>query len=191
MESERGNQALAVSGTSAAGSAAAVSASREVSAALIARLSQIRATGRVVLKMRPDSFKIDDVPEISLENGDRFTVPPAPATVNIVGSVYDQNAFIFENGGTVRHYLQLAGGPTRSADRSRAFVIRADGSVVSRSTTGGSSIWSNSFAQLRLNPGDTIVIPDRTVRPSAVRNIMDWTTVISQLALGAAFVNVL
>jgi hypothetical protein len=71
-------------------------------------------------------------------------------------------------------------------------VIRADGSVVSRSGDKGYSLWSGgSFDQLRLNPGDTIVVPDKTLRPTALRNVLDWTQVFSQLALGAAAINVL
>jgi hypothetical protein len=42
-----------------------------------------------------------------------------------------------------------------------------------------------------MNPGDTIVVPDKTLRPTALRNILDWSQVFSQLALGAAAINVL
>jgi protein involved in polysaccharide export with SLBB domain len=92
----------------------------------------------------------------------------------------------------VGQYLKLAGGATRNADSRHSFVIRADGSVVSRSADKGYSLWSGgSFDQLRLNPGDTIVVPDKTLRPTALRNVLDWTQVFSQLALGAAAINVL
>jgi protein involved in polysaccharide export with SLBB domain len=190
MEAERGTQALAMSTPSGSGSAD-VSASRLASQELSTRLSQIRATGRIVLQFHPESAGIDDVPAISLENGDRFVVPFTPSTVNVVGAVYDQNSFLFDHGRSVIHYLQLAGGPNRNADSHHAFVIRADGSVVSRAAVKGASIWTNSFNQIRLNPGDTIVVPDKTLRPSALRGIMDWTQVFSQLALGAAAINVL
>jgi hypothetical protein len=52
-------------------------------------------------------------------------------------------------------------------------------------------VWGNEFKKLRLNPGDTIVVPDKTLRPSTLRNIMDWSQVFSQLAIGAAVVTVL
>lgn len=188
-EAQRGTQALAVSGSAA--NAVDVTASRAAAQELVARLSQIRATGRIVLKLKPTNVGIDDIPAISLENGDRFVVPFAPATVNVVGAVYDQSSFLFEPGRSTKHYLSLAGGPNRNADRSRAFVIRADGSVISRGTSGSFGFSGNSFNDLRLNPGDTIVMPDKVLRPTALRNVLDWTQVFSQLALGAAAINVL
>lgn len=44
-----------------------------------------------VLQFHPDSASIDDLPAISLDNRDRFVVPFKPATVNVVGTVYNQN----------------------------------------------------------------------------------------------------
>jgi protein involved in polysaccharide export with SLBB domain len=189
MEAERGTQALAASATSSAGSASDVTASREAGQELIARIGQIRATGRIVLQFQPNSSSIEDVPAISLENGDRFIVPFAPTTINVVGAVYDQNSFLYQHGGSAGRYLQLAGGPNRNADWRRSFVIRADGSVISRAEVKG--YWGNGFNQLRLNPGDTIIVPDKTLRPTALRLWLDWTQMFSQLAIGAAAINVL
>jgi protein involved in polysaccharide export with SLBB domain len=168
-----------------------VAASRLAAQDISTRLSQIRATGRIVLKFHPDSASIEDVPAMNLENSDRFIVSFAPETINVVGAVYDQNSFLFDHGQPVAHYLQLAGGPNRNADWHHSFVIRADGSVVSRGAAKGSGAWPNSFNKLRLNPGDTIVVPDKTLRPSGLRNVVDWTQIFSQLALGAAAINVL
>jgi protein involved in polysaccharide export with SLBB domain len=184
-EADRASQELAAAAV-ASGSAATTNAesSRATQMSLINKLSQIRATGRVVLQFKPDSRSVDDVPALKLENGDRFVVPFAPETVNVVGAVYDQNSFLFRPSNTVARYLQLAGGTTRSADRHRAFVIRADGSVVNRASVNG--LWGNEFAKLRLNAGDTIVIPEKMLRPTALRTFMDWTQMFSQLAIGAA-----
>ncbi len=190
MEAERGTQALAVSATSQSNSSD-VTAAQMAAQELSARLSQIRATGRIVLKFRPDSSSIEDVPALNLENSDRFVVSFAPETINVVGAVYDQNSFLFDQGQPVAHYLQLAGGPNRNADRRHSFVIRADGSVVSHEATKGTGAWPNSFSKLRLNPGDTIVVPEKTLRPNGLRNLIDWTQIFSQLALGAAAINVL
>jgi protein involved in polysaccharide export with SLBB domain len=189
MEAERGTQALVVSSTSSTGNASDVAASRAAAQELVDRLSQIRATGRIVLQLPPGSSGIEDIPAMSLENGDRFVVPFVPSVINVVGAVYNQNSFLYQPRGSVGHYLRLAGGTSRNADWRRAFVIRADGSVVSR--TAVRSYWGNGFDQLSLNPGDTIVVPDKTLRPTALRGILDWTQVFSQLALGAAAINVL
>lgn len=191
LEAQRGMQALAVSGSNTGAGAANVAASRDVTDSLVNRLRQVRATGRIVLQLRPDSRTLDEIPDLNLENGDRFAVPSVPETVNVVGAVFDQNSFLYVSKKTVGRYLHLAGGPTRNADTKYAFVIRADGSVISKKAVSGTlNSWSrNSFADLRVNPGDTIVMPDKTLRPTAVRNILDWTQAFAQLAFGAAAIN--
>jgi protein involved in polysaccharide export with SLBB domain len=168
-----------------AGAATALATERE----LIAKLKQIRATGRVVLEVKPDSAGVGDLPDVPLEDGDRFIVPSVPASVNVVGSVYDQNSFIFKSGRKVGDYLHLAGGPDRNADRKHIFIIRADGSVLSRQATSG--VWGNTFDAVRINPGDTLVIPEKTVGVSKLRTFLEFSQVISSLSLGAATIGIL
>lgn len=189
LDAERGNLALTANPSTSAGSLASASAATAAEEQLVMRLKQIRATGRIVLNIKPQSAGIDEVPAVPLENGDRFTVPSAPSTVNIVGAVYDQNSFLYQTSGSAGRYLLMAGGPDRNADFRRTFIIRADGSVISRSAVKGP--WGNTFKDLRLNPGDTIVVPDKTIRPTALRGLLDWTQIFSQLAIGAAAVEVL
>jgi protein involved in polysaccharide export with SLBB domain len=156
---------------------------------LLSSLRQIRATGRIVLPVRPESIGINSLPDIALEDGDRFVVPHVPATVNVVGAVYDQNSFLFAENARVERYLRLAGGPNRDADRKREFIIRADGEVVSRDSSN--SLWGNEFSNLHLYPGDTIVIPEKLPKASALYGVMNWSQMFSQLALGAAALNVI
>ncbi len=191
LEAERGTQALAMSSTTTGSASSDVAASQIMTQQMLSRLSQIRATGRIVLQFRPTSSSINDIPELSLENGDKFIVPFAPASINVVGSVYDQNSYVFQQGRTLGYYVQLAGGPNRNADWHHAFLIRADGSVISRKRTQGSGFWKESFNDVRLNPGDTIVVPEKTLRPTALRGFLEWSQVFSQLAVGAAVVNAL
>jgi hypothetical protein len=68
-------------------------------------------------------------------------------------------------------------------------VIRADGEVVSREVEKG--LWGNGFDNLRLNPGDTLVVPEKTFKPSALRGVLDWSQMFSQFALGAAALSII
>jgi protein involved in polysaccharide export with SLBB domain len=189
LDAARGTLALTSSATSSQGTVANTAAATAAEQVLLTRLKQIRATGRIVLNFHSDNANLDDVPMLSLENGDHFTIPPAPATINVVGAVYDQNSFLYHERGSAGQYMRMAGGPDRDADWRHTFVIRADGSVVSRTTVKGP--WGNTFKDLKLNPGDTIVVPDKTLRPTALRGLLDWTQIFSQLAIGAAAVEVL
>jgi protein involved in polysaccharide export with SLBB domain len=100
--------------------------------------------------------------------------------------VYDQNSFLYSPGLPVSRYLRLAGGSDRDADAHHSFVIRADGSVVGRSSIKHYGAWGKSFEDIRLNPGDTLVVPEKTLRPTAMRGFLEWSQMFAQLALGAA-----
>lgn len=156
---------------------------------LISKLLQIRATGRIVLAELPSSVGAAALPPIQLQDGDRFVVPPRPASVNVVGSVYDQNSFLFIQRGRVGDYLHLAGGPNRDADTKHAFLIRPDGSVLSRSAAN--SVWGNTFGAIPVQPGDTLVVPEKTFRPSSLRGVLEWSQLFSQLALGVAAISII
>lgn len=183
-EIQRGNLAMSASVTSNAQDTAANAAAKVSENELVMHLRQIRATGRIVLEFRANASGANAIPDIPLEDGDSFVVPSVPSNVNVVGAVYDQNSFLYSKDRTVGAYLRLAGGPNRSSDSKHAFVIRADGEVISRESAKG--VWGNDFAKLHLNPGDTIVVPDKTFRPTAMRGLIEWTQLFSQLALGSA-----
>jgi polysaccharide biosynthesis/export protein len=156
---------------------------------LVEKLREVKATGRVVLDLRPDSNGVNDLPEIALQDGDRFVLPYRPSTVEMLGAVYNKNSFLYRREARVDDYLKRAGGPTRDADTSRMFVIRADGSVISKQSVKG--LWNGGFASLRLMPGDAIVVPERLSHGSFLRGLRDWSQVFSQFALGAAAVRVI
>ena len=156
---------------------------------LLQRLRQATPSGRIVLDLEPESQGADALPAIPLENGDRLVVPSNVATVNIVGTVYNQSTRLYAADLRLGDYLREAGGPTRYADRSHIFVIRADGSVVAKD--GRSGLFSANFAALRMYPGDSIVVPTNVTKTTALRNILDWSQVISNFGLGAAAINVL
>jgi protein involved in polysaccharide export with SLBB domain len=188
MQIQRGGMNLAASAVSAQDVASANAANMNQQG-LLNKLRQLRATGRIVLEVKPSSSGINNIPDLPLEDDDRFVVPSMPASVNVVGAVYDQSSFLYRSDGRVGDYLRLAGGPNRVADKKRVFIIRADGSVLSRETANG--LWGNNFEAMRLNPGDSIVVPEKIIGPSFVKNFLNWSQVFSQLALGAAAINVL
>jgi len=156
---------------------------------MVDNLRKVRATGRIVLGLKPSAASVEDLPDMVLEDGDRFFVPYAPSTVTVLGAVYNENDFIWKDGWRIRDYLRQSGGTTRSADASRVYVIRADGSV--RGKHSGSGWLSSSFQSDRLNRGDTVVVPEKLDRVGFIRNLKDYTQIFSQFALGAAAINVL
>jgi len=77
----------------------------------------------------------------------------------VSGAVYNANSFRYEPTEAVAGYLNDAGGPTRPADTRRIFIIRADGTLVSRQSHG--QFWRTDFESLALQPGDSVIVPPR------------------------------
>jgi protein involved in polysaccharide export with SLBB domain len=151
---------------------------------LVERTRRLRATGRIVLELKPDASGVNALPDLLLEDGDRLLVPSRPATVGVIGAAYNSGAFVFKPGRTVAHYLRLAGGARKDGDKKREFVIRADGSTVSRQQHSG--LINRDFDTLRLMPGDTIVVPEKLRTGAATRAALrDWATILGQLGLAA------
>ena len=134
-----------------------------------------------MLNLQAGSEEVQDLPPLRLEDGDAFYVPPVPSSISVTGAVYDQTSFAFGKGHTVRDYVRLAGGANRNADKKHPFVIRADGSVISRDQVG-----ERRFESLPIDAGDTIVVSEKTFGPSKLRAFLDFSQLFSQLAIGAA-----
>jgi hypothetical protein len=87
----------------------------------------------------------------------------------------------------VSEYLEQAGGSTRDADTNRVYVVRADGTVTGRAQRS----FFVTFSGERLNPGDTIVMPENLDRFRFTRELKDWSQIFYQFALGVAGLKVL
>jgi protein involved in polysaccharide export with SLBB domain len=150
------------------------------------KLAQVKATGRVVLELKLDAAGVEALPDMLLEDGDRFLIPYRPSTVDVLGETYNNNSFLYRPDKRLGDYLKQAGGTTRDADKARIFVIRADGAVLSKQSVSG--LWNGGFNSIRLMPGDAIVVPPRLRTGTTLRALKDWTQVFSQFALGVAAV---
>ncbi len=144
------------------------------------KLKDVQATGRIVLSLTPNGNDLAPIAAMTLEDGDRFIVPARPATVNVLGSVYNPNAFMHSEKRRAKDYLRQAGGPTRSADKGRAYIIQADGSVLPKQDLG------SSFEKKMLNPGDTIVMPEHVLKSTFMSGFRDWTQILFQIGMTAA-----
>lgn len=149
------------------------------------RLKTIKSNGRLALELNPRSITLASLPNLPLEDGDRILVPSTPGFVSAFGSVNNENVFIFRQGKTVANILASA-GLTEDADPSQIFVLRADGSIVSR--RDNNALFGRSFESLAVMPGDTVVVPaqmDRESRYNAlIRGLKDWTSILSNFGLG-------
>ncbi len=151
---------------------------------MASNLKAVHASGRVVLEIQPTDTSIDQLPDIPLEDGDRINIAQRRDMVSVIGAVYRQSSYVYLPGTSVKHYLRLAGSATQTADMKHILLVRADGSVVDRRHS--SSLWRGGFYDIRVLPGDTLVIPTKIATGAFQRNLRDWTQIASQLAIAGA-----
>lgn len=151
--------------------------------ALVAKMRQVKATGRIVMELPEQNPQLKDLPDVALEDGDRLYIPPPASTVSVMGTVYNQNAFLYKPGQSIGDYLSKAGGPTRDGDEGDVYLVRADG-VVFSSRQGGSMF--SGFGGREAMPGDTIVVPEKLEKYNLTKDLKDWTQIFYQFAIGIA-----
>lgn len=170
--------------TAGADEAAARSAQTTSANQLVERLKALQPTGRVVLQLAPGA---QELPDIALEDGDRIFIPSTPSTVGVSGSVFNAASYLYSTNRTLDDYLQLAGGPTRGADEGSIFVVRANGTVLSRRQ--GKSGWfsrDDALAGSSAVPGDTIFVPEELNKTTFVQAAKDWTQILYNFGIGLA-----
>jgi protein involved in polysaccharide export with SLBB domain len=160
------------------------------------RLKQVKAEGRISIRISPPEQLKGTPYDIELMGGDALVVPQSVNAVNVFGEVYNPTTVVQLPGKDVSYYLKMAGGPTNNAEEDEMYVIKADGTVVSKqqSTMGirwdeDGKKWSfGGFLAMGMDAGDTLVVPQDMERIAWMREIKDIATILGQIALAAGVV---
>lgn len=152
---------------------------------VLAALRSRTSAGRLVIRISSDIAQwANTSADIELRAGDTLRIPKRPEFVLVSGQVYNSTGITFESGKNVRWYLKQAGGVTRYGDRKSIFIVRADGSVA---TQGKSFLMRGSTMDIRMYPGDSIVVPEKVQGGSQVwRSLMATAQLMSSVALTGA-----
>ena len=133
--------------------------------------------GRISGDFSPSSKSSDAT---ILLNGDSLFVPRNPNAISILGEVLNPTAFEFTEGLSVASAIEKAGGFQNYADKKKVYVIKANG-IIERASR---SVFTKN---VRLEPGDTIVVPRRiTINSPLLNAVLPVTSVLSDLAFSAA-----
>jgi len=164
--------------------AAAISSQGQM---LIAALRKVEPLGRVVIHL-DDPERLRGTPDdIALEDGDGLMIPQSPSTVNVVGAVFAPTAVVYSSSRTVNKYLTMAGGTTSIADEKEIYVIKANGAAMSGQ--GFSWLKLGGLGSKTLDPGDTIVVPERLERKYAwLADVKDIAIILGNIALAAGVI---
>jgi polysaccharide biosynthesis/export protein len=153
----------------------------------LSRLNRVKANGRIALELEPTVSRLEELPDLPLENADRVSVPARPGFITVSGAVSNNNSFIWRGNRNAGDYLKLA-GVEEEAERSAIFILRADGTV-DHATNHTRIFGAGGIASAKMYPGDALVVPSQvdfeTWNRSLVRNLKDWTQIFAQFGLGA------
>lgn len=185
--SQSSAQVANLSGDQALRANAIIEAQRQRQQQQISRLKTQRSNGRVALEMPTDKADLASLPPLLLEDGDSVYVPATPSFVAAYGAVNNDNVIVYKPGRVVADVSRLA-GLTEDADVNQSFVLRADGTVISRKDRSG--LLGGGFDSTPLLPGDTLVVPPKVDRETFwtafIRNAKDITQILANLGLGVA-----
>jgi polysaccharide export outer membrane protein len=139
--------------------------------------------GRLVIHISSNLRRWANTPvDVPVRAGDQIYIPKKPNIVIVDGSVYNPTAITFKPGRNAEWYLRQAGGPTQMANKKAVFVVRADGSVAG----GPGGMFSGGVEKTELQPGDMVVVPEKTFSIShKFQNTMAAAQIVTAIAISA------
>jgi protein involved in polysaccharide export with SLBB domain len=165
---------------------------------LLQKLRTAQPTGRMVIELEEVLIIPSSNYNFELRPGDHLIVKSKPDHVNVLGEVFNPTALFAEKDKTIGHYLNLVGGATDEADKSQIYLVKANGSVLSKSQEGflGMASWdsekqrwsSGGFYSIKVDPGDTIIVPKKVVKYPWLRVVKDVTQIMFQIAVVAGVI---
>jgi polysaccharide export outer membrane protein len=154
---------------------------------LVNRLKGVQPDGRIVIRLRPIEEFAGTADDIELESGDRLAIPQVPQYVTVLGEVYNRTSLLYEPGKTVAHYLAKVGGIKPTANEDEIYLVQIDGTVISNTQNQFAIVLVNGqtkrfkdFFTVQPQPGDSIIVPRRTITPNTLRNTRDIVQIIFQ-----------
>lgn len=152
---------------------------------LLSQLQGARATGRFVIDL-PGLLagEVGGEKDVVMRDGDELVIPRLRQEVTVIGEVQNATSHLYLPKLGRADYIAASGGTTKKADKRRIYVVRADGSVPSRS----GSIFARNYDSA-IKPGDTIVVPLDTERMPRLPFWQAVTQILYNVAVSVAAVN--
>lgn len=118
--------------------------------------------------------------DLVLREGDRLVVPPYTNTVKIYGEVMYPNTVSYQEGKSVSHYINMAGGYSSKAKKRKTYIIYMNGDVA--------KVGCNT----KVRPGCEIVVPQKAIsRMTTAETITVGTGIASIATMIATLANIL
>jgi polysaccharide biosynthesis/export protein len=164
----------------------------------IETLKKLPPTGRMTVYLAHLRLLKGSAYDVEMEEGDNLYIPTRNSVVNVAGAVMSNGSFVYADGLGYEDYVRMAGGYSRYADTSNAFVMKVDGSA---RKLPGSINWNpfqkrwemGGFGEARsvIEAGDSIVVPEKLERTAWLRELKDITQIIANVGLTATSIALL
>lgn len=136
--------------------------------------------GRIAGNFKPNSLSANN---LILFDGDTVVVPKKSYTITVLGDVLNPISFEFSDKLKLNNVINQAGGFLDSADKSKVYVIKSNGLI----EKPGRSIFTNN---LKIEPGDTIIVPTKVRSDNPVMNsLLPLTQILADLSFSAAAID--
>ena len=158
----------------------------------IESLHNIKATGRMTIRLAHVRLLKGSNYDIVLEDGDSLTIPIKNNVVNVVGAVMSHGSYIYSDDLTYEDYITMAGGYSEYASKGNVFILKVDGSARKVKDfirwNPFKSRWEMTVFDKEvkeIEPGDTIIVPEKLGRIAWLKEIKDITQVLMHMAVTA------
>jgi len=121
--------------------------------------------------------------DLVLEEGDVLSIPKLPETVSVTGEVLMPAMIRYQNGKSLKYYIQHAGGFSSRAFERKTYIIYPNGSVDATSSFLGIKSYP------KVTPGARIVVPAKPIRHglNAAESISITSTLVSLMVVLLTF----
>jgi len=169
-------------------------AEMEQKKALIENMRKAKALGRMTIRLAHLRLLKGSEYDFELEDGDKLYIPELSSTVGVVGAVMSQGAHVFSSKADYQDYIDMCGGYSSYADKSKVFILKVDGSA--RKAHRGVINWNEKNDRMEMaafseadtyhvEPGDVIAVPEDFARVAWLREIRDITQILMNTAVAS------
>jgi protein involved in polysaccharide export with SLBB domain len=165
---------------------------------LLEKMKSSEPTGRMIVDLEKIIFHPDSDHDLRMQAGDRLTVKKRPDYVNVLGEVYNPTALLVTGERTAGYYLNQVGGTADNAQEDQIYLVKANGTVISKRQEGfwGIANWDQenhrwslgSFEDLPVDGGDTIIVPKKVEKYPWLRIVKTITEITFQIAVTAGVI---
>jgi protein involved in polysaccharide export with SLBB domain len=149
-------------------------------------------SGRVSAEFNLDTLQSDPLKDVSLQDGDKITIPEILDHVYIYGEVSSQGTVRYQEGEDFLHYINKKGGFGENADQKAVFILHPNGETIRVKRVSRNLFMSKAEADNLIYPGSVVFVPRKSSNALlATRTAQAYATILGNIGVSLASISVL